>query len=778
MHSPTKLIYEGDSERAALFMGEAHTLLNKARGVADAAGVGMFGKSATLVEGVVAYALYTAQQSVIIINAAPQSVPSAKAVQEARSRPKFYSGVVKGGTLTTASKLDAGEWDFGPPPNVSSYSVLSAYKPTSAWRAQYNAFVDKQNAANKDTPGYTPLTPLGAGYQRLSQLAVDPPEWYDVFPQPTETVIPSQYYKITPSCYSGHMKKLAQYVLGLGRLDVSELAPEDDRTDEVQQSGFVMRYDFRFHSTHGLVKGPDNRWWLVEISQMNGVLAMPLPLYEDYDKDGEEVPAPDLEELTVIKEEFGGQPTGECFPVGTALDDAITRGDVLRLLPAKTIAEFYNYSPYSTCWGWAFSADGHEAHNTAHTIEEFSDSRPIGVGVHYQITFTLSAVNKDRKEGEPVGSGSAGFSRISRGYLAQPGAKHGSQIHYPEPLLEGGSVVTYPYIQRRRYTYCDTTMMVFFIDKELQIVKMYFNPASLPAHIDGAMPEGECGHISGTYQWTEYSSGGHIPPQYYTNDYDFREKIAPSIVVNSHIGSLGGYSGPQVSDHPDNVRLSSIVRQRSYSTKSHRVYRNSSAYRTHIAAPYGAREAYVFAHFSRAEQQWEFNGATRGALTDPNYGTGYRYFYKPHPKPDDCFDEHVRKVQSTGYSGGGCSFLADSGTWLSICQAVSPSPGLSTYGTQSFTSPKFVSHGEGYLVANTDFRVRKLNTPASDAERWETKSPDEFGLVKHFDCVFSALGVQHAVFNQRIGTAPNEYQTYGYLHTEGDRGFFSYLGVL
>ena len=133
---------------------------------------------------------------------------------------------------------------------------------------------------------------------------------------------------------------------------------------------------------------------------------------------------------------------------------------------------------------------------------------------------------------------------------------------------------------------------------------------------------------------------------------------------------------------------------------------------------------------------------------------------------------------STGYSGGECSFLADSGTWLTPCEAVSPSSPLSTYGTNSITSPKTVSHGESYLVANADFRVRKLNTPASDAGRWETKSPDEFGLVKHFDCVFSALGAQHAVFNQRIGTAPDEYLTYGYLHTEGDRGFFSYLGVL
>lgn len=777
MHSPTKLIYEGDSERAALFMGEAHTLLNKARGIADAAGVGMFGKSATLAEGVVAYALYTTQQSVIVINAAPQFVPSTKAVQVTRSRPKFYSGVVKDCRLITSGKPDAGEWDLGPPPDISSYSVLSTYKPTPVWRTQYNAFVDKQNAANKDTPGYTPYTPLGAGYQRLSQLAVDAPKWYDVFPQPTETVIPSQYYKITPSCYSGHMKKLAQYVLGLGRLDADELAPEDDRTDEVQQSGFVMRYDFRFHSTHGLVKGPDNRWWLVEISQMNGVLAMPLPLYEDYDKEGEEVPAPELEEMAVVNKEFGGQPTGECFPVGAALDEAITRGDVLRLLSAETIAEFYNYSPYSTCWGWAFSSDGHEAHNTAHTIEPFTSGAPIGVGVHYRVAFRFGAVNKEREEGQPVGSGSATLARVSRGYLARPGP-NGPQFHYPEPLLSGGALRTYMFPTRTFYTYCDTTMGVFFIGKSLQIIRFYYNQQSMSGYREGVMPEG-CEVFTGTYQWTDYSPGGHLPPQFYTTEFDKRETLAPLATNVLWAASLGGYSGIKVQDLADGTpRRAWCTRFRTGTLRRTSVAQHGRAYGTQIVCPYGAREAYVFMHWDFAESTVTSKSVQPTEVQDPWLMETFRWYFRLPDPHRDCYDLLTRKVESMVKVSPQCGHLADSGPWSSVCSPISSSYTPPGWGSGTTTTATKTEHIECFLISNSEKPQVKLNIDYDDVGLWLLTSPTIDGSPKRFDCVFSALGAFHMTHSKRLTTGGSDYATYGYLHTEGDSGFFSYLGVL
>lgn len=782
MHNPTKITYEGDAATAENYVGEARTLLSKARSVAEAAGVGMFVKSAKLADGVIVTALYTTQQSVIHITTSPTKLIKEQPNLKIRRRPSFYSGVVKGGTLETVSlrPQTSPGWDFGAPPSGETRIDMMSYKPTLKWRSQYNTKVAEENKANEDVPGYVPRQTLGADYQPSAHLAVDAQQWNDVFPQPNEKVVPSQYYKITPSCYSGQMKKLVQYVLGLGRLDEEELVPNDPYLDDVKQHGFQVRYDFRWQTTHGLVKGADKRWWLVEIGMDNGVLAMPLPLYEDYAEDEVITLDNPQEEMAVIKREFGGQPTGGTFPAGTALTEALKRGEVLQLLKAEDVAEFYKYSPYSTCHGWAFSSDGHEAHNTAHTIEEYSDGFPVGVGVHYRVVFSIGAINKTREEGEPIATASAAISRVSRGYLCRPGPKYGAQYHVPEPLLEGGAVITYNFLQRKRnYPRCDTTVGVFFVGKTLKLIRFYLNPTAIPAHIDGTPPYG-CGEYSGSFAWTEYSAGGYIPPQFYTSDYDYREKIAASVTEHSHTAVLGGYTGPLVNDHLDDVKIATVRRERSTTIRTFTTAYISGNYGTHIACPYGAREAYVIYYGKTWDSSYTARGYRVEAIPDPNQALTFRYFYPRRPKPNTCFDDDIRKVYSLfNHNSGGCGHLADAGTWLAVCQPVYPT-GVPVRRVSStvMTNPKPGGTAESYLVANTEFGTYKLNVTTSDGYKWESRSPDEFGMIKHFGCVFSALGEQHAVFNQQIGTSPDSFVAIGSLHDPADKHFFSYLGVL
>lgn len=772
MHQPTRVIFEGDKDVAALYLAEGHTILNKTTAVATAAGVGMFAKAARLAPGVSAYTLYTATQSVIIITALTGTTSEATTT-EIIKRPDFFSGLVRGGLIkgySTAPTEDSGDgWDEGHKESSGTRFYLEMFKPTPKFRAQYNLGATKAK-----------LPKLGAGYQPSERLAVDPPNWFDVFPRATDREVPSQYYKITPSCYSGHMKKLVQYVLGLGRISSDMLAPGDAQSSEVEQHGFVTRYDFRWQRTHGLVKGADKRWWLVEISQVNGVLAMPLPLYEDIEVEQNTIiDKPDLEEMADVVTAFGGQPTGQCFPAGKVLTEAIAAGNILQLLSVDDVSEFYGYSPYSVCFGWAFSSDGHEAHNTANTIEDHSDGQAVGVGVHYRIVFSIGPINKNRQAGEPVANGTAGIARVSRGYLDRFGKKSGVQFHMPDPLLEGGAVVTYDFPQRLRRLKCDTTMHVFFIGKSLQFVRYYQDPKGIPAHVDGAQPSG-CGEFSGSYAWTVYSSGGNVPSQFYTNLYDFREKIAPSMSSHTYSASPGGFSGPQVSDHLDNVRYASIQRGRAISTRSTAFYSDGVRMATYIACPYGAREAYVIYKSRTSISSWSSKASNGLSLPDPNWGLTFRYFF--HKKPADdtsCYDQDPRRIIEVGRSEYPCSYIADAGAWLSTCQTItSGAPGGGGSGWSTSTTPKATSTCESYLVANTEFQTYTLKAEPSDAGRWERKSPDEFGFVKHFDCVFSAFGEQHAVFNQRISTAPDDYVAFGSLHSKTDKYFYSYLGVL
>lgn len=780
MHQPTRISFEGDEQLAASFVAEAHVHLRKVTSVAQAAGVGMFAKTALLDNGVVVYAMYTATQSIIHITAPYTSNPSEQTVPTSRRRPDFYSGIARGGKIEARDvvppKVDDG-WDYGEPPKSGVRFDMDSFKPTPRWMAQVNVAAAKAKAAGAKAVDIVHLSP---GYQPVTRLAVDPPKWYDVFPQPDERTVPAQYMKITPSCYSGQMKKLAQYVLGLGRLTEEELATDDPLTEEVKAHGFTIRYDFRWASTHGLVKAADKRWWLVEISQARGVLAMPLPLYEDLPDAADSEP-PEIEELKDVVAEFGGQPTGQSFPTGKELTKAIERGDVLQLLTVADIAAFYGYSPYSTCFGWAFSSDGHEAHNTAHTIETYTDGMDVGVGVHYSIRFSIGAINTHRQENDPIATATASIVRISRGYLDRPGKKVGVQFHSPEPMLEDGAMATYEFPLRTRRVRCDTTMHVFFIGKSLQLVRYYQDPKSMPAHIDGVRPAG-CGELNGSYAWTEYGSGGNVPAQFYTNQYDFREKLAASMASHTYSAVPGAFSGPLINDWLNDVRHATINRVRAIKIRTTSFYDSGIFMNVHIACPYGAREAYVIYKYRSTLSSWSTKTTQSQSMGDPNSGTTFRYFY--HKKPDgdnSCYEESVRRIISLETNRVGCNYIADAGQWLSTCQAIYSSPRAGGGADSSTgTTPKATYACESYLVANTEFQNYTLKVTTGDQARWETKSPDEFGMVKHFDCVFSALGAQHAVFNQRISTAPlaDDYVQFGSLHKPGDAGFFSYLGVL
>lgn len=171
-----------------------------------------------------------------------------------------------------------------------------------------------------------------------------------------------------PGNYSGAMKRVVQAVLGIGN---TETDTEEYISGELPATAPDLavwnQYDYTWLRTHGIHKADDGSIWLIEVSKLNGVCAMPLPIFKGTDSYQFMAwinQAGDTDTLNILLE-FGGLPSGEKFPTSTDLADAITAGKVLQLLSASDVLPFYRDTVYSVdkngvfpnC-GWAFSESG------------------------------------------------------------------------------------------------------------------------------------------------------------------------------------------------------------------------------------------------------------------------------------------------------------------------------------------------------------------------------------------------------------------------------------
>lgn len=171
-----------------------------------------------------------------------------------------------------------------------------------------------------------------------------------------------------PSMFSGAMKRFYQALLGLGTvLDAAQegyisgtLPPTDPDTIVFPQ------FSWQWNRTHGICF-QGGAVWLVEINKDEGVLAMPVPVFNEtaspsfaawLDSIG------DFETGDVVVE-FGGVPTGEPFPTGAGLTAAIAAGLVVRIMDAATLEPAYHDAALTLDkWtlahdiGWAFSESG------------------------------------------------------------------------------------------------------------------------------------------------------------------------------------------------------------------------------------------------------------------------------------------------------------------------------------------------------------------------------------------------------------------------------------
>lgn len=242
-----------------------------------------------------------------------------------------------------------------------------------------------------------------------------------------DTLIP-EHANIRASMYSGAMKTWVQAILGMGIIDDKISANYlNGAIPDPTKRPIVCKYSPTWSTTHGIVKtGPKNHW-LVEISHTGGILAMPLPILFSTTDPGykQSIQASGDVGTLAILNEFGGLPSGETFPTDpTELAAHIADHKILRLAVASDLDPFYNGNAYSGDYGWAFSPDGTEIHNTCWTYRNADGSLPYTTGLialygeHWMMKLNLSPHNISQLANHlPIGTGSLEMTQVHAGQV-------------------------------------------------------------------------------------------------------------------------------------------------------------------------------------------------------------------------------------------------------------------------------------------------------------------------------------------------------------------------
>lgn len=216
--------------------------------------------------------------------------------------------------------------------------------------------------------------------------------------------ITTQYVQQRPTWYSGAMAEVMQIIGGYGRQDFNNLPDLPFEKSRIQipekymeriaqeiegirlpaYSGIppldgAFQYDYKFHSTNGVVFDTTNKPWLIRI-RSNGVFAMPMPIvpvtatqtFREYIEEMGD------EEILNILNRFGAMPSGEGFPTGEDFEAWRRAGVMIKVCDT---ADFYSHMYYSPACGWSLNLTGSEGFNTAYTYGEDG----IAVGVAYKL---------------------------------------------------------------------------------------------------------------------------------------------------------------------------------------------------------------------------------------------------------------------------------------------------------------------------------------------------------------------------------------------------------
>lgn len=784
---------EGDEERALALIPEAKVLLYKVQSFMNRAEVNTFSMTRRVNDDSTIFVLVANGQNIIHISVAPNipelinEVPEIEPPVIEANSIDFYSGLVFRGVIEERTRVDPQSGE------TIRYKVCVAFAPTDDCVAQRSELV--------------------TGRQEVARLAVRPWGAFDILDNANRVPVLSQYTKLRSSMYSGTMKKVVQIVMGLGHTKMRSPLGSGADTEymrEIASTGVQVRYDWRFTRTHGITIASDGRLWLVEISQARGVLAMPLPIYPASDTESFRAAAAERhdESMVLALDELGCLPTGEAFPATVAkLNAAIERGDILRLLTASQLSEFYTCSPYSTSLGWAFNGRGNEAHNTAY----YYGGEGFQRGVWYQVNVSIGATNLNRQVGQPIAEGHAELRKNTEGFIYTPpvlGYNRYVPIKFHEPMLpgllshEGTPSIEAASLPPPRV---DVPMFVSFVNDELKLVRFFRNPKQDPTVIiDDPRYPGECMY-DGEWVITESFGVRDFPPMMYTNDFDDR-RVATESVVTTIITSVAvGFDAPVISDFLEFPRVAHVHREKVYRRTTTVDNKIGEYLVSAVAIPEYSREAYYYATGSGFGEHYGSTSIGYDGLRDPNTAYTWRCFPQgpggtpPWPPGFGCATDNCGGHCTSGGDGapkerrvvcltyepaGDCSDYADSGAWLSMCQNVDPLINEAPFprvGSITNWNLGTDEHAKLFLVTpGHNGPIQIPITPGQMVNHWMTPSPDpETSITQFIYATHSAIGNEAVIYSAGLSTYTADVLKYGAFPTNvvSADGFPAFVGV-
>lgn len=761
---------EGDEEAALSLIPRGKALLYKVQNFRKKAQVNTFSLTESFEEGTV-YALSSLDQHIIFISAEPE-VPGT--IDKAEF-PKptsmdywsFYSGLVIGGVYEQRRRTL-------PDGSTEEYEVCRVFSPTVNCAKIFDE--------------------LGDGRQEVERLGILPYAGYSDIQGRNPRVRLTQYSLLKPSMYSGTMAKVVQLVMGLGKYG--------DGDDEKVQ----VKFDWHFHRTHGIYRSTEGIWWIVEINRAKGVLAMPLPIFPDTDKEGFMKQAEARKDKPMIEalKTLGCLPTGEGIPVARKLNEALEKGDVIRLASASDLGDFYNnYSFYSSSMGWCFSDAGDQAHNTGYRYAEDGFQR----SAWYQININIGKIKKNRKKNEPIATGSASLALQQVGPIFAPpvrGRARYIKIKFHEPLL--GHLLSHegaPSIEAagKPAPVCDTVMYVGIMNGELKTVKQFFDPYTDTYNkIEDSRQPGEC-MVAGSWTIVQYSGLRSTPRMMYSNDIDDRKVLSARVDTTKLKSKDLGYDPPRYSDFLQAPEANYIWRDKIFDMKVNRERKEGESVGSAIAIPAFCRNAYYYAYLNQFTSHSGSDGLSYISITDPNAAYGWRCFpfisAPPYPPDKDCDTRKCRgdglcnrntgagnhaerRVICLSYepgnpgtpwrvsSGGNCYEYADSGPWIQECeniegfnQPAGPRPTYyNTWNKGRNPKTKLLLFADGQKEP-----VKIKNVTADNVQyAWYIPSPDpDGGGVQFISATYSVLGEDAVIFNEGLSWYSSNILTKGKL---------------
>jgi len=657
---------EGDEKRALALIPEGKLLLSKAQAFTKRAEIPTYSMSRRVSDDEYIYVLVAGDQNIIQISAGvkyPGLVHEEPEVPESPVFPDFLSGLVFNGIMDTREETKSDG-------SKVSYKVIRSWAPT---------------------PNCAKIQKLKTGLQSSGRLAVAPYASMSEWRAPQNSSVEfSQLHVPRSSQWSGTMKKVVQICMGFGQINKNKLRdPNEPNTTspymkEVDQYGVQVRFDYKFMRSHGIYRAEDKRLWLIEISAGRGVVAMPLPIYPGSDTQGFKARAEARGDTAMVTalEELGCLPTGEAFPTTPALfNKKVERGEILQLLSPSDLQDFYGrLSGFSSICGWSFTEKGEQAHNVGYHYPEEEDGYQRACW--YQINIKIGSINKDRKPGEPIATGSAELRLQQEGFLYSPPIRKSFiPVKYYEPMMAPPGLLSHsakPLYGGNLTKDCDTPVYVGIVEGELKVARYFRAGDSKPINNVTDEREGEPCLYGGTWTYTSETGTQFVPPMPYTNDIDSRAVLSSSVTTGTLTVTPSGYGAAFGTEFIDRPQYVLVRRARVF--KSHTVTETKSGEMRSacFVSPGYLRDGYYFfdGHYFDSHTGGEAVDYDR-SLIDPNQGVSWSFRsggpggppYGTQCSGENCGGKHTYPlIMCTVYNTGPCSEYADSGEWLRQCE--------------------------------------------------------------------------------------------------------------